>query len=190
LITMRRTRSSAGWLWLVIAATFSSCGGDDSPSGPSALPATFFNFVSDPGEYVGAGETIRLTPDAVTITAMSGCDHGQIEVRIRGGVHTWDLHLAAPGAYEGARSWPVAQPAESAIAFYGNGRACGGSGGRFVVMEAIFAPDGGVERFHATFEQKCLNFIDPALWPTLPALRGEVRLTTAAKHAEPFLFCR
>jgi hypothetical protein len=198
---LRADRSCRFALVLVLVTLHAGCGGTDSPTspaGPSPQPSTYLNFSSEAGEYVGDGQTVQLTPSSATITAVSTCDQNHIEVRVRGTGQVWDLHLAAPrgsrvtpGTYDGARDWPpVNQTSAPAMAFYGNGRSCSSSGGRFIVSEVIVGPDGGIERFRGTFEQKCVNFIDPASWPGLPTLRGEVRLTAVAKHLDPSLFCR
>ena len=191
---------------IVVSLCAASCGGSDTPSTPSspspppaptapppppAAPSAVLKFTSDSGEYVGNGETVQMTLDSASITAVVGCDlspDNQIEVIARGPGQSWTLHLAASpgrqlnaGTYPDARQWPVDGP-NPGLAFYGNGRSCGGSVGTFTVTEAIFAPDGGVERFRATFEQRCVNFT--------AALHGEVSLVAVAKHSQPFLVCR
>jgi hypothetical protein len=203
-----RIQPAVGACLAVVSLCAASCGGRDTPSTPSspsppqaptapppppAVPSAVLKFTSDPGESVGNGQTVQVTLDSASITAVVGCDlspDNQIEVLVRSPGQNWDLHLAAPphgqlyvGTYPDARSWPVRiEMNNPGIAFYGNGKGCGGQVGTFTVTEAIFAPDGGVERFRATFEQRCVNFT--------AALRGEVSLVAVAKHSQPFLFCR
>jgi hypothetical protein len=156
----------------------------------------FLSFTSEPGDYVGDGKTVRITPELATFTAAVGCGDGEIQVTVEGPGNFWRLHLSAPrgarlaGTFNDARYWPIAAPTFAAIAFVGNARACGGQAGSFTVFESIVAPDGGVERFHATFEQRCIAFYDPAVLPTRPALRGEVRLTAVPKTPDAFFNCR
>ena len=197
---MRRTCRD-GRLALIVAAVGLglSCGDSDgSPSTPSPpVPTTFLSFTSEPGEYVGDGKTLRLTPEMASFTASVGCADSEIEVTAEGPGNFWRLHLSAPrgarlaGTFNDARYWPIANATLAAIAFGGNGRSCGGQAGSFTVSEAIFAPDGGVERFHAIFEQRCIASYAPAVLPTRPALRGEIQLIgPVPKTPDTFFVCR
>lgn len=122
-----------------------------------------FSFVSDPGDYIGQGQTRSFTLDTASITSRSSQNGGYFGLTLfpfAGGF--WFLNLAAPqgtqlvaGAYEGAVRYPFQMPHQPGMDVYGDGRGCNMLTGRFEVLEAVFGPNGYIERFHATFEQHC-----------------------------------
>jgi len=74
-----------------------------------------------------------------------------------------------PGVYEGATYWPFQAPLTPGLDFSGGGRGCNTLTGRFeVLLEAVYALFGYVERFHAIFEQHCEA--------ASPALFGEIQI--------------
>lgn len=184
--------------FIVVAAGLVVSCGKESPSTPSpVVPTTFLSFTSEPGEYVGDGKTLRITPEMATFTAAVGCSDSEIQVTVEGPGNFWRLHLSAPrgarlaGTFSDARYWPIANPTFAAIAFIGNARACGGQAGSFTISDAVFPPDGTVDRFHAIFEQRCIAFYDPAVLPTRPALRGEIQIVRPVpKTPDAFFNCR
>lgn len=144
-----------------------------SAASAQPLEATV-SFVSDAGDWVGAGETRSFTLDTASITAQSGQDGGYFRLSVfpfAGG--WWYFNLAAPagtrlvpGAYEGAMRYPFNPAGTPGLDVYGDGRGCNTLTGRFDVFEAVFGPGGYIERFHAQFEQHCEG--------GEPALRGEI----------------
>ena len=134
------------------------------------------SFVSEPGEYVGAGQSRSVTLDTASITSRSGQNGGYVGVTVfpfDGGF--WFLDISAPlgaqlvpGSYEGAVRYPFQGPGQPGLSLSVDGRACVTLTGRFEVLEATFGPNGYIERFHATFEQRCDG--GPV------ALFGEVRI--------------
>jgi hypothetical protein len=134
------------------------------------------SFVSDPGDYIGAGQSRSFTLDTASITSRSGQNGGSFGVTVfpfNGGF--WFLDIAAPqgaqlvpGAYEGAVRYPFQGPGQPGLSLSGDGRGCNTLTGRFDVLEATFGPNGYVERFHATFEQHCEG--------AAAALFGEVQI--------------
>ena len=135
---------------------------------------SFLSIRSEAGDYIGGGQTFKLTPANTVFNAMASQD--QREIGISFSTSTWwNLNMAAPGGqllvpgvYEGATRWPFQGPFEPGLDFSGDGRGCNQSTGRFQVLEAIYGPFGYVERFHATFEQHCEG--------SPPALFGEVKI--------------
>jgi len=121
------------------------------------------SFVSDPGDYIGAGQTRSFTLDTASFSSRSGQNGGSFGVTVfpfAGGF--WFLDIAAPqgaqlvpGAYEGAVRYPFQGPGQPGLSLNGDGRGCNTLTGRFDVLEATFGPNGFIERFHATFEQHC-----------------------------------
>ena len=138
-------------------------------AGPAAaqtpLEATF-SFASDPGDYIGGGQTRSFTLDTASIASRSGQNGGYFGITVfpfAGGY--WYVDIAAPqgsqlvpGSYEGAVRYPFQSPAQPGLSISGDGRGCNTVTGRFDVIEATFGPNGYIERFHATFEQHCEGF--------------------------------
>lgn len=137
---------------------------------------TFLSFVSEPGDFIGQGESRTFTPDDANMNANASQDDREVHVSVfpvGGGF--WFLDLAAregeqllPGIYEGATRSPFQDPSEPGLSFSGDGRGCNTLTGRFEVLEAVYGPSGYIERFHATFEQHCEG--------AAPALFGEVQI--------------
>jgi hypothetical protein len=121
------------------------------------------SFVSDPGDYIGLGQSRAFTLDTASFTVTGGQNGGYVRVTVfpfSGGF--WFLDLAAPqgtqlvpGTYEGAVRYPFQTPIQPGLSFSGDGRGCNTLTGRFTVIESQFGPNGYVTRFHATFEQHC-----------------------------------
>lgn len=130
------------------------------------------SFVSDAGDYIGGGQTRSYTLDTASIMAQSGQNGGSLRVSVFGFDGSWwYFNLSAPvgaqlvpGPYEGATRF--SQVGTPGLDVYGDGRGCNAVAGRFDVFEAVFGPNGYLERFHAQFEQHCEGFG--------PALRGEI----------------
>ena len=144
-------------------------------SAASAQPLeASLSLVSDPGDYIGGGQSHYYTLDTAAITTRSGQNGGYFGLTVfpfDGG--WWYLDLAAPagsqlvpGAYEGAVRWPFQGPGQPGVSITGNGAGCNTVTGRFDVLEVVFGPNGYIERFRARFEQHCEG--------AAPALRGEV----------------
>ena len=132
------------------------------------------SFVSDPGDYIGGGQSRLFTIDTASFSVRGNQDGRYVGVTVfpfAGGF--WFVDLAAPegarldpGSYEGAIRYPFQAPDQPGLSVSGDGRGCNTLTGRFDVLEAKFGPGGYVERFHATFEQHCEG--------ATGALRGEI----------------
>ena len=176
--TMTRLAAAACLLTMTLA-----CGdGDgDSVTGPSrGAPITsFLDLRSDPGDYIGAGESHRYTladsiwQARVTVGVVEP-NHVSISLRpINNSLSWWwNLNLSAPtgqslkpGTYENARRWPFAA-GQPGLDFSGTGRGCNTLTGSFVIRALEMGPGNSLDRFHATFEQHCEG--------SSPALRGEI----------------
>ncbi|HTS01482.1 MAG TPA: Calx-beta domain-containing protein, partial [Thermoanaerobaculia bacterium] len=131
---------------------------------------------SDPGDYVGGGQSYFLTPAEAPFTASASPD-GTVTVSL-GGSNWWQLVFAppasaplSPGVYEGATRWPFQSPTGAGLDVTATGRGCNLLSGRFTVLEASVAPDGTVTSFAADFEQHCENHS--------PALIGSIRFNSS-----------
>jgi hypothetical protein len=136
---------------------------------------TFLSFSSQPGDYIGGGQSRTFTPNDSQFSSMVSQENREIAVSVFPPGSFWFLHMAAPagqqllpGVYQGATRWPFQEPSTPGLDFSGDGRGCNTSTGRFEVLEAVYASFGYVERFHATFEQHCEG--------AEPALIGEVQI--------------
>jgi hypothetical protein len=137
---------------------------------------TFYSFVSDPGDFVGNGQSGSFSPETSSFASSQSNDGNHFAAFLfpfAGGF--WMLDFAAPagqplapGVYENATRWPFQAASVPGLAVFGNGVGCNTLNGRFEVLEASFGPAGYVERFHATFEQHCEGIE--------PALRGEIKI--------------
>jgi Family of unknown function (DUF6299) len=141
----------------------------------TANAQTFLKFTSEPGDYIGGGQTATFTPTDSGFNTMISSDNREIAIHISPSSSFWSLHLTAPsgtkllpGVYEGATRWPFQAAPTPGLDFSGDGRGCNTLTGKFEVLEAVYAPFGYVERFHATFEQHCEG--------STPALLGEVQI--------------
>lgn len=149
-----------------------------SPQPASAQPSsgTFLSFVSEPGDYIGGGQSLSFSPATATFNANASQDLREVHVSVfPNGGSFWFLDLAAPlgrqlvpGAYVNATRWPFQSDTQPGLSFSGDGRGCNMLTGRFQVLEATYGPSGYITRFHATFEQHCEGMT--------PALRGEVQI--------------
>jgi len=132
---------------------------------PSVRAATFIQFNSQPGDYIGGGVTQTLIPLDGYITA-SGSGNG-VSINFNGDTW-WNLDFAAregetlvPGSYEGATRFPFNSPTEPGLSVSGDGRGCNQLTGKFDVLTLVYGASGDVERFDADFEQSCEGFMPP-----------------------------
>jgi hypothetical protein len=147
-----------------------------APVGAQQPLEASLSFVSDPGDYIGGGQSRAFTLDTASFTVRGGQNGGSVGVTVfpfAGGF--WFLDLAAPqgtqlaaGPYEGAARYPFQAPSQPGLSLTGDGRGCNTVSGRFNVIEAQFGPNSDVTRFHATFEQHCEG--------AAAALYGEIRV--------------
>ncbi|MGF1526113.1 MAG: hypothetical protein ACFCBW_04885 [Candidatus Competibacterales bacterium] len=170
------------------------CGGDDaalfgsvrinSPL-PVTTGATALYFDSESGDYIGQGEERTWTEQDGDFAAGRNFDAG-VTIDFDGvdPGRWWTLDFAAVaaeplmrGPYEGATRFPFQTPQAPGLSVSGSGRGCNTLEGRFDVLEAEYAADGGVERFAADFEQYCDNSLAP--------LRGAVRYNSFEDIAAP-----
>jgi hypothetical protein len=144
--------------------------------GDDSVPRLYY--VSQPGDYVGAGETRVFNLDTPGSTFSVTRNYaGGISLAMYGGSDYWNLDLDAPGTgplvpgrYEGATRFPF-HDSGAGLSFIGYGRGCNTVTGRFDVLEVLYAANGDVQRFAANFEQHCEG--------AAPALFGEVRYNSS-----------
>jgi hypothetical protein len=129
---------------------------------------------SEPGDYIGAGQSYLYQQADGSFTARRDVSSNRVSVSFRTPTftHFWDLSFAAPGdqpltvgLYTGAARFP--EGGQPGLDVYGDGRGCNGLTGSFQVKQVVYGAGEEIVSFWATFEQHCEG--------AGPALRGDVR---------------
>jgi hypothetical protein len=139
-----------------------------------AAPATLWTMTSDPGDFIGQGQTYSYAPADSDFSALHDSPNTVVLSVSSFPEYWWYASFAAPkgqtlvpGIYEAATRFPFQAPNRPGLDVSGTGRGCDEQSGRFVVLEAVYGPNGEVERFAVDFEQHCER--QP------PALLGSIR---------------
>jgi hypothetical protein len=143
---------------------------------PPAETATL-TMVSDPGDYIGQGQTWSYDTEAGDVISATG-NGSTVNVAVTGYNGTWwyldfdapdGQTLTAGTTYANATRYPF-NGSGPGLAIYGEGRGCNTLTGSFTVDEAVFGgPDSSyIQDFVVTFEQHCEG--------GEPALRGTLRI--------------
>ena len=146
-----------------------------SPTAPSATPpaTTFVSFSSEPGDWVGQGQSARYALADGIWFARYDADgsSGRITIGMRDG--TFSLLLGSPsgerlgvGTY--ARAARFSDFGQAMLDFGAFRRGCNEASGQFVIHTMRLGPDDSLDRLHATFEQRCAG--------STGMLRGEVSI--------------
>jgi hypothetical protein len=128
---------------------------------PGSTPASgnFVYLKSDPGDYIGAGQTYTYT-QATAILSVNA-NGGHLSIGING--DTWwngdfqamnTLSQLQPGYYGGLERYPFHNPAKGGLSWYGSGRGCNTLAGWFVVDDATYV-NGFLTSIDLRFEQHC-----------------------------------
>jgi VCBS repeat-containing protein len=136
---------------------------------------TSLTMVSDPGDYIGAGQFYFYTPADGTFSAQQNSAQGvSLAFNTPSYEHWWYLDFAAPnsqpltvGTYAGAVRFPFQEADQPGLSVYGDGRGCNTLTGTFQVLEIAYGAANDIIAFNATFEQHCEG--------GSAALRGEIR---------------
>jgi hypothetical protein len=169
-------RAKVGVTSSAIAAAVVACGGGASSVSPSSAVATTTVVALQGGpSHPLLRDSRRFTPDQTTFRAGVDCYENHIELRLGVFPNQWTIDLGAPRgehltarAYVNAAHYPSNLFGDSpGIRVGGEGRGCDDIGS-FTITDARFLPSGAIERFRASFEQRCERFADP--------LRGEIEL--------------
>jgi hypothetical protein len=125
-----------------------------------ALAATFLS-LDGHGDFVGGSMQHIFTPADGTFVIDRNYDDGVSVVFYSANfAEFWSVDFAAAhgalsaGRYEDATRFPF-QVYHPGLSVAGDGRGCNQLTGRFVVLDAIYGPDGSVLSFAADFEQHC-----------------------------------
>lgn len=138
-------------------------------------PITSFDFVSQPGDYIGQGQTRMLRPPAWTFGAAKNFDGG-VGITVNGASpgEFWYLDFAAPGdvplapgTYLLATRFPFQLPSSPGLSVSGEGRGCNQLTGQFTVLDVVYGAGDTIVSFAADFEQHCEG--------QAPAMFGSIR---------------
>ncbi|GHA72851.1 hypothetical protein [Cognatilysobacter bugurensis] len=131
----------------------------------SAEPIERLSFVSEPGDPVGLGQQMTLSP----LYERGGESSMSISGRGTDGDYWLSIQAPAdgrlePGVYENAHGGDVEyDPSRPRLEFQHESQRCAVVSGRYEITELKFEQSGYVERFRATFEQRCAGS-DATLW--------------------------
>lgn len=140
----------------------------------AALPALVANpllaatatihYVSQPGDYIGQGETHTYTQADGTFVVTRNFDNG-VNVSFDHatvGALWWVASFAAadevelaPGSYLDVQGYPFQDPGHPGLDFSGSGRGCNTLTGLFTVHDVVWDLFGVPQRFDADLEQHC-----------------------------------
>jgi VCBS repeat-containing protein len=148
--------------------------------GPAPQPVTSLTMTSQPGDYVGQGQSYSYATANAIFSAYHTFGYGiAVFVQSANSSDDWELDFAAPyhaavlaGNYPGATRFPFEAINVPGLDVSGEGRGSNTLTGQFTVLQANYAPDGTVQRFDATFVQHSEG--------ATPALTGEVKYNAAA----------
>ena len=131
----------------------------------STGPGSLFSYDSDPGDWVGKGETDSFTQADGAFKWVVNQPELNIQMDFNDGgfpSERWSVALDAPdgdpltvGTYLGATRWPFNGPGEPGLSVSGNGAACNTVTGEFTVYEISYNGEGELTRIWADFEQHC-----------------------------------
>jgi hypothetical protein len=171
-----------GWSVALRGEIWIDAGGATPPPLPNfpAPPAgtTLVTYAGDPGDFISGGQSSSLSLTGLKAIAWMSPNRPGVDITFQtaSGAPTtsWSFSFSAasgtrlePGTYTGATRHPF-NSGVPGLSVSGNGRGCNTLTGSFVVLEAVYGPQGEVLRFHATFEQHCEG--------AAAALRGDVRI--------------
>lgn len=147
-----------------------------APAQAMAETETYFSYASQPGDYIGQGQTATLTaPTAFGI----GGTAGSVSFSADTGSQWWDVTLAAPrgeqlttGVYENAARAPF-NGAQPGLSVTSTGRGCNTTKGRFTVYAISADTSGQITSLDAEFTQFCDG--------------GAGALTGTVKYAAPYV---
>ena len=141
---------------------------------PAAAQVTSLTMQSDPGDYIGQGQSYNYSQADGTFSALVFGTNTAVSIRFNTPSfdHWWNLNFATanggpltPGVYLNAQRF--ADGVSPALDVFGDGRGCNMVNGSFEVLQATYGPADTLLSFEATFEQHCEG--------AAPALRGRIR---------------
>lgn len=125
------------------------------------LPASYLEFNSEPGEFIGDGKNLKLTTSQYNFVLTEG-EADKIAFSIEHENRSWEISFVAPkGETLGAKSYLNSQRTEfkdddkPGFSFSGDGRGCNEVQAQFTILKIERDSYGQIIRFEADFEQQC-----------------------------------
>lgn len=138
---------------------------------------TVFYFNSTPGDYIGQGQEMIITPEDPSDFFISRNYYDGVTFRVDNYPYIsnysernwWYVDFTAPyrapltvGNYEGATRHPFQEFTEPGLSMSGNHRGCNRLSGRFDILEIEYDSSGeNIIKFAADFEQRCETIMPP-----------------------------
>ncbi len=127
----------------------------------TSSPQTYVTMVSQPGDYIGQGQSYSFNPGNSTMLASRNFDNGvDFTLQSKDGTQSWFLDFAAPnnvplgpGTYLGAVQFPFEAAGQPGLSVSGDGRGSNTLTGQFTVTQAVYDNSGNVVSFAASFVQ-------------------------------------
>ncbi|MFC4020509.1 hypothetical protein ACFOW4_21560 [Micromonospora sp. GCM10011542] len=177
-----------------LALTAAALGVLVAPPAQAAVQSGSLVVTGDPGDPITGGQSYSFATAAGNgFNVWGTANHLTVQVFDQA-TGTWTLDLSAPvgqplavGTYTGATQNTYESPLPG-IALSGNDRICDGGAqtGSFTVTDISWGPHGYLERFDATFEQRCayyegsargeVHIVNP---PAPPVLAVDVQVATS-----------
>ena len=129
-------------------------------TGNEQTVVTRLQMTSDPGNFVGNGQTYDYLLTDGTFNANTTYSGNLVTIGFHNLSHSWTLNFAAPsgerlevGTYSGATRYPFNSADTAGLDVSGDGRGSNTLTGTFAIKEITFAPTGELIGFWATFDQ-------------------------------------
>jgi uncharacterized delta-60 repeat protein len=147
---------------------------------------------SQPGDYIGQGQTNTWTTATGAFTVNRNFDNGvSFSYQDVNPSVWWYLDFAAPnkatltpGYYGNAARFPFQDPSQPGLSVDGEGRGSNTLTGNFTVTQAAYDPSGQVLAFDATFEQHSEG-AKPALFGEIKYHASTIPLGVLANDSDP-----
>jgi len=148
-----------------------------APTAAAASDRTFLSMSSQPGDWVGQGQTYYITPTTASYKVTYDGSLIYFWIVEPGNGEWWGVNIAAApgqplveGSYSNAVRAAFRGAGQPGLDVYGDGRGCNEVAGSFNVLRAVYGPNNTVIQFDATFVQYCEGW--------MPPLTGEIRYDT------------
>jgi hypothetical protein len=170
---MRRRSAIRTTLYVALSLILPTAVLVTGPPAHAATPITTFTVDSEPGDYIGAGQTFTFTPSNSTITfAQPG---SAVYIVASDGTHEFDARVAAPTGQTltAGTTYPTDDTGDASHAQLdvgGDGRGCT-STGTVDILEYVVDGTNTVTSFAATYVQRCYG--------ATQALYGELRYNSS-----------
>lgn len=132
------------------------------PAHAAEAPATFVTMIGESGDYISGGAARMYRPGNATITLTGTSKNVQVDVSggASGDYFTFnfdapDTQDLQPGLYENVQRFPFNTGSRAGLSVYGSGRGCNTLAGQFRILDIHVDENGAVDRFDATYAQRC-----------------------------------